>query len=324
MVNPSAWQRILADSYTQPQALLNDLGLPDYDVSANSLFSTRVPKPFVAKMQHGNPNDPLLLQVLPQAKEFENIIGFSTDPLAEQQFNPLPGLLHKYPSRVLLTLRGACAINCRYCFRRHFNYVDNRINDKALERILDYIKQYPKINEIVLSGGDPLMAKDKLLRRLIERFATIPQLKRLRFHTRLPVVIPERITDELAEMLAKTHLQTIVVVHSNHPNEIDNNFAYHVEKLSTSGTQVLNQSVLLKGINDSAEILAQLSEKLYEVRVLPYYLFLLDKVSGTAHFEVDETTAKQLIQEVAGLLPGYLVPKLARETPQLSSKDMWV
>lgn len=321
---PSHWQRLLADGYKNPQDLLRDLGLPDVDVSADSLFKTRVPKGFVQKMEKGNPNDPLLLQVLPQSDEFIVAEGFSPDPLAEKNYNPLPGLLHKYPSRVLLTLQGACAINCRYCFRRHFDYSDNRINASQLTAIIDYIADHPNVNEVVLSGGDPLMSKDDHLADLIARLETLPQLKRLRFHTRLPVVIPERITDELVQLLATTRLRSVVVLHCNHPNEIDGHFAEHIQKLTDNGVQVLNQSVLLKNVNDNAETLVVLSEKLFDSRILPYYLFLLDKVSGAGHFEVEEACAQRLIREVAAQLPGYLIPKLARETAGLPSKDMWV
>lgn len=318
------WQQILGKSYMRPKELLRDLGLPDADVSADALFATRVPRPFVEKMEYGNPNDPLLLQILPHADEFTEADGFTTDPLAEQQYNPLPGLLHKYQSRVLLTLRGACAVNCRYCFRRHFEYADNRIKKSDIDNIVGYIKQHPKVNEVVLSGGDPLMATDTQLASLIATFSALPQLKRLRFHTRLPVVIPERITASLIQLLSQSRLKTIMVLHCNHPNEIDDNFTTHVRQLSNVGVQVLNQGVLLKGINDNADTLTQLSEKLFDAGILPYYLFLLDKVSGTSHFEVDETRAKKLIKAMAAQLPGYLVPKLARETPGLASKDMWV
>ncbi|MBS9777119.1 MAG: EF-P beta-lysylation protein EpmB [Gammaproteobacteria bacterium] len=318
------WQEIFGKSYMRPKDLLRDLGLPDADVSADALFATRVPRPFVEKMEYGNPNDPLLLQIMPSSDEFIKKSGFTTDPLAEQQYNPLPGLLHKYQSRVLLTLRGACAINCRYCFRRHFEYADNRIKKSDIDNILNYVQQHPKINEVILSGGDPLMATDTQIAELVSALSTIPQLKRLRFHTRLPVVIPERITPDFINVLSQSHLKAIVVLHTNHPREIDDNFCQHVKQLSTSGIQVLNQGVLLKNINDNADILAELSEKLFDANILPYYLFLLDKVSGTSHFEVSEKRAKQLIKDMAAQLPGYLVPKLTRETPGMASKDMWV
>ncbi len=318
------WQQILGKSYMRPKELLRDLGLPESDVSADSLFATRVPKPFVDKMEYGNPNDPLLLQVLPSADEFTQKAGFTPDPLAEQQYNPLPGVLHKYQSRVLLTLRGACAVNCRYCFRRHFEYADNRIKKRDIDSIVDYIRDKPSVNEVIFSGGDPLMATDTQISELMTAFSALPQLKRLRFHTRLPVVVPERITQTLASLFEHSPLKIVVVVHCNHPNEIDANFHSHVKRLTRAGVQLFNQGVLLKGVNDNADTLVQLSEKLFDSNIVPYYLFLLDKVSGTSHFEVDEQEAKQLITAVAAKLPGYLVPKLTRETPGLASKDMWV
>ncbi len=318
------WQTILAEGYTRPKQLLADLGLNEIDVSAHQLFRTRVPKPFVKKMRVGDINDPLLQQVLPQSAEFEQISGFSIDPLAEQQYNPLPGLLHKYSSRVLLTLRGVCAINCRYCFRRHFDYGDNKINQQELAEIINYIKKHAEINEVILSGGDPLIADDTYIGQLIGELELLPQLKRLRFHTRLPIVIPERITDDFVKLLKASRLQSVIVLHCNHPNEIDEHFSQYIRKLTDNGIQLLNQSVLLKNINNNAEILCKLSEKLFDNKILPYYLFLLDKVSGTAHFEVSTNEARQLIRDVAAKLPGYLVPKLTRETPGLQSKDMWV
>lgn len=324
MPQTTTWQHILAASYTRPHDLLRDLDLPTQDTAAHQLFSTRVPKPFADKMEKGNATDPLLLQVLPQPAEFDEVLGFSPDPLAEQQFNPLPGVLHKYASRILLTLRGACAINCRYCFRRHFDYADNRIKPQHINDIVAYIAQHPTINEVVLSGGDPLMAKDEQLANLIKKLEALPQLTRVRFHTRLPVVIPERITDELVQLLSQSRLRSVMVLHCNHPNEIDDNFTKHIGKLTNASVHVLNQSVLLKGVNDEAPVLVVLSEKLFAARILPYYLFLLDKVSGTAHFDIDERFAQQLIRQVAAKLPGYLVPKLARETAGLASKDMWV
>lgn len=324
MLAKANWQEILHSGYRNPHALLKDLGLPPGDVSADSLFATWVPRPFAEKMQPGDPNDPLLLQVLPDVKEFEQPSGFSADPLAEQHFNPVPGLLHKYNSRVLLTLRGACAINCRYCFRRHFDYADNRVNADRLQAIIDYINAHPQVNEVIFSGGDPLMAKDQQLQHAVDRLGELPQLKRLRFHSRLPVVIPERINAAFIAMTTTTRLKTVMVIHCNHPNEIDDNFAKHIKLLSDAGVQLFNQGVLLKKVNDDAGVLADLSEKLFACEILPYYLFLLDKVSGAAHFEVPEDRARELIRQVAARLPGYLVPKLARETAGMASKNMWV
>lgn len=318
------WQHILAESYTRPQDLAKDLQLPQTDFAAHTLFKTRVPKPFAEKIEKGNPNDPLLLQVLPQPQEFAANEHFIADPLAEKQFNPVSGVLHKYRSRVLITLRGACAINCRYCFRRHFDYADNRIDDKQLAAIIDYIHSQPSVNEVILSGGDPLMAKDTYLATLVQQLAAIPQLKRLRIHSRLPVVIPERITHELVDILAANRLAVVFVTHCNHANEIDEHFKQHIQRLAHANITVLNQSVLLRGVNDNVDSLVALSEQLFASGILPYYLFLPDKVAGTAHFDVELNTAKQLIKTVAAELPGYLVPKLAREVPGQFSKDIWL
>lgn len=316
------WQKILSESYLTPQALLYDLQLSDaFDVSADSLFKTRVPKPFAEKMIKGDIHDPLLLQVLPQAAEFEKVVGFVTDPLAEQQSNPIAGVLHKYPSRVLLTLRGSCAVNCRYCFRRHFDYADNRVDLSRFNEITNYINSQPLVNEVILSGGDPLMAKDQQLLEVVRQLEALPQLKRLRIHTRLPVVIPERMTDELVKLLSQTRLTVFFVLHINHPNEIDDKLIEYLLPLKQKGIQLLNQSVLLQNINDNADTLVLLSEKLSDAGVLPYYLFLPDRVAGTAHFDVEMTKAKHLVEQMAERLPGYLVPKLAREEPGQGSKN---
>lgn len=316
------WQKILSESYLTPQALLDDLQLSDaFDVSADSLFKTRVPKPFAEKMIKGDIHDPLLLQVLPQAAEFEKVVGFVTDPLAEQQSNPIAGVLHKYPSRVLLTLRGSCAVNCRYCFRRHFDYADNRVDLSRFNEITNYINSQPLVNEVILSGGDPLMAKDQQLLEVVRQLEALPQLKRLRIHTRLPVVIPERMTDELVKLLSQTRLTVFFVLHINHPNEIDDKLIEYLLPLKQKGIQLLNQSVLLQNINDNADTLVLLSEKLSDAGVLPYYLFLPDRVAGTAHFDVEMTKAKHLVEQMAERLPGYLVPKLAREEPGQGSKN---
>jgi EF-P beta-lysylation protein EpmB len=264
-------------------------------------------------MEPGNPNDPLLLQVLPRSFELIQMPGFSNDPLGEAQKLKIPGLLHKYKSRVLLLLAGGCAVNCRYCFRRHFPYQENVVSIKHIERILEYIEQDNSIQEIILSGGDPLVVKDELLQSLITRLDKIKHLKYLRLHTRFPIMIPERITDDLIKILKNTHLICSVVVHCNHPNEINQHVADAIEKLRVHKINVFNQSVLLKNINDSAEILIELSHRLYAAGIMPYYLNLLDPVQGAAHFDVKEDQAKQIMHVLRRELPGYLVPKLVRE-----------
>lgn len=317
-----AWQAALSHAITRLEelyAVLN-LDLPHTDVVQHS-FVLRVPREFVARMEKGNAQDPLLLQVLPQTSELQKIAGFVVDPVGDLQKNPVPGLLHKYHGRVLLTLTGGCAIHCRYCFRRHFPYNENMPGQENYVRALQYIRDNLSIEEVILSGGDPLILKDNIISELIAQLETIPHIKRLRIHTRLPIVIPQRITPELMNWIRHSRFQMIMVLHCNHPNEIDNTVLCALKKLRETNITLLNQSVLLKNINDHAETLIQLSKKLFEAGVLPYYLHLLDKVDGAAHFDVSEEKAKQLMAEIKKQLPGFLVPKLAREIPGAPHKQ---
>ncbi|QUI62340.1 EF-P beta-lysylation protein EpmB [Pseudoalteromonas sp. A22] len=317
------WQKELANVVTDPQELLNILGLHDQfdarDFAAKRLFPMRVPRPFIAKMRQGDRHDPLLLQVLPVHQEYLTEAGFSKDPLEEQDA-PVPGLLHKYRSRVLLMLKTGCAVNCRYCFRRHFPYQDNQVNKRTLEPVFDYLRTHPEINEVILSGGDPLMAKDDMIAWVLEQLEAIPQIKRLRIHSRLPVVIPARITEELCLRLTKSHLKVILVNHINHANEIDDTFKAAMQRLKQANVTLLNQAVLLKGINNDVAAQAQLSEALFDADILPYYLHLLDKVEGASHFDVEEREAKAIMAELLEVLPGFLVPKLVREIGGQPSK----
>ncbi len=317
------WQKELAQVFTSPEQLLEYLELDpgpwQAGLAARRLFPMRVPRPFADKMEKGNPHDPLLRQVLPLAEEFLQVPGFVKDPLAEHD-SALPGLLHKYRSRVLLIVRGGCAVNCRYCFRRHFPYDDNSPDKAGRERALDYIAAHPEINEVILSGGDPLMAKDEHLDTLITGLEAIPHLKRLRIHTRLPVVIPSRLTDGLLQRLRISRLQTVMVLHVNHANEVDDTLASTLLDWRGAGITLLNQGVLLAGVNDDADTLSRLSERLFEAGVLPYYLYLLDKVEGAAHFNVEEQQARQLMAQLLTRLPGFLVPKLVREIGGETSK----
>ena len=318
------WQTLLKEVITDPAELLDQLQLSSSLLPAAQrvaqLFPLRVPRNFVARMQKANRYDPLLQQVLPLAIEESVKLGFDSDPLLEQSVNPLPGLLHKYQGRVLITLAGACAINCRYCFRRHFPYTENRAGGEAWQNILEYIQADNSINEIILSGGDPLLANDDYLQKSANDLATISHLKTLRVHSRLPIVLPERITPQLLKGLTSTRLQPIVVTHSNHANELDDSVKRAIENLRQRNITVLNQAVLLKGINDSIEALTHLSERLWECGILPYYLHLLDKVQGAAHFVVDEEKAKQLLIGLRSRLPGYLVPKCVYEQAGAQSK----
>lgn len=320
-----SWQKELANAVKNPVQLLQLLDITpetaDLSELARKNFPMLVPMPFVNKMKKGDVLDPLLQQVLPIGHEDKIVEGYSLDPLGEHQ-NGIQGLLHKYKSRVLLILKTGCAVNCRYCFRRHFPYQDNNLNKKQFAEILQYLKQHPEVNEVILSGGDPLMSKDDFLQYIVTALDKLPQLKRLRIHTRLPVVIPQRITDELCQLLKNSRLKVIFVLHINHANEIDMAFKEAVSKLHQAGIQLLNQSVLLKGINDSSDALVALSEALSEANILPYYLFLLDKVQGAQHFDLTTETAQLLIKQITAELPGYLVPKLSREISGEKSKTL--
>ncbi|PXA71526.1 MULTISPECIES: EF-P beta-lysylation protein EpmB [Vibrio] len=317
------WLQQLANGISDPEQLLTRLAIDPTPwrsgFKARALFAQRVPESFVERMEKGNPDDPLLRQVLPLSDEFIIQPGYSTDPLEEQN-NSTPGLLHKYRNRCLLIVKGGCAINCRYCFRRHFPYQDNKGNKSVWQQSLDYIAQHPQLNEVILSGGDPLMAKDHELTWLVEQIAAIPHIKRLRIHSRLPVVIPARITDELVSLCAETRLQVILVTHINHANEINAELNQQLTRLSAVKVTLLNQSVLLKGVNDSVDAQVALSEALFDAGILPYYLHVLDKVQGAAHFYVSDDQARAIIAGLIEQVSGYLVPKLTREIGGRPSK----
>lgn len=320
---PASWSAALKAAPISLQALLGRLNLrleqlPEA-LQAAAEFPVRVPERYLQLIETGNPHDPLLLQVLPQAIEMQEAEGYSTDPLQEQEA-AVPGLLHKYRSRVLLVTTSACAIHCRYCFRRHFPYGDNRPGNKGLDAIVEYLRAHPEVNEVILSGGDPLSAPDSYLTDLHQRLSTLPQLKRLRIHTRFPMVIPERFTEALLSLLSEPRFQTILVLHNNHPRELVDELAAPLHRLRAAGVTLLNQSVLLAGVNDNAETLTALSERLFALGVLPYYLHQLDKVRGAAHFAVSDERARQLMVELLAALPGFLVPKLTREVAEKASK----
>ncbi|OOF51469.1 EF-P beta-lysylation protein EpmB [Rodentibacter trehalosifermentans] len=321
------WCHILKNSISDSRVLLNILNLSEQDFAASfnarKLFALRVPQPFVDKMEKGNPRDPLFLQVMCADLEFVQAEGFSSDPLEEQEANAVPNILHKYQNRLLFMVKGGCAVNCRYCFRRHFPYDENPGNKKSWQQALDYIAEHTEIEEVIFSGGDPLMAKDDELAWLIKRLENLPHLQRLRIHTRLPVVIPQRITNEFCEMLAESRLQTVMVSHINHPNEIDDRLGEAMQKLHHAGIVLLNQSVLLKGINDNAHILKSLSDKLFHIGILPYYLHLLDKVQGASHFLISDAEAHAIYKTLQSLTSGYLVPKLAREIAGEPNKTLY-
>ena len=312
------WQSQLSDLITDPLELLETLQLsPDHLLSgailASQAFKLRVPRAFVAKMQVGNPFDPLLLQVLPHHLELEEHEGYVTDPLGEEQANQQPGVLHKYQSRFLLTLTGACAVHCRYCFRRHFPYQENLPKNEDWPNIQQYIQSQPDINEVILSGGDPLTLSNRKLKLWIERLESLPQIKFLRIHSRVPIVMPNRVDEQLISTLKNSRLRIILVVHSNHASELDDYTCSKLSKLVKEQITVLNQAVLLKGVNDTADVLVNLSYRLFDAGVIPYYLHVLDKVKGAHHFDRSPEDINQIYTEVLAKLPGYLVPKLVRE-----------
>lgn len=319
------WQSILQSAISDPIVLCQRLSLPaeqsDAITQACRTFPLRVPEPYLQRIERGNPQDPLLLQVLPQAIELLGQPGFISDPLDESTHNPVSGLVHKYRSRVLLISTSLCAVHCRYCFRREFPYQDNRNSRLDWQQALSYIRQHPELNEVILSGGDPFTLPDKQLAWLSEQIASIPHIIRLRIHTRLPIVIPQRITPDLLHTLTRSHLQSVVVLHCNHPNELDAAVTQAIRDLRSAGITVLNQSVLLAGINDSANTLAALSERLFAAGCLPYYLHVLDKVTGSYHFARSDQDAVHLHRELQALLPGFLVPRLVRENAGQPSKS---
>ncbi|MFX5169873.1 EF-P beta-lysylation protein EpmB [Acinetobacter baumannii] len=312
------WQSQLSDLITDPLELLNLLELSTDQllsgaILASEKFKLRVPRAFVGKMNAKDPLDPLLLQVLPHHLELEEHPEFVTDPLGEEAANQLPGVLHKYKSRFLLTLTGACAVHCRYCFRRHFPYQENLPKNEDWLNIKNYIESNPDINEVILSGGDPLTLSNRKLALWLERLSSLKQVKILRIHSRVPILIPNRIDEELISLLKNSRLRIILVVHSNHASELDDFTCSKLLQLSEHHITVLNQAVLLKGVNDSAQTLTDLSYRLFEARVMPYYLHVLDKVKGAQHFDLIPSEIDAIYQDVLASLPGYLVPKLVRE-----------
>lgn len=311
------WKNALANAIRDPAELLALLELPrillaDARIAASG-FPLRVPRGYLSRMEKGNLHDPLLRQVLPIAEENLQVEGYGLDPVGDLGASATPGLLHKYRGRVLLVATAACAIHCRYCFRRHFPYSEENPAQQQWQPALGYIRDHEDIHEVILSGGDPLAMDDVRLGALINTLDGIPHLRRLRIHTRLPVVLPERIDSGLLDILRQTRLQSVMVIHANHANELDREVAEALNSLHQAGITLLNQAVLLKGVNDDTDTLSELSEALFRYRVQPYYLHLLDKVQGAAHFDVPVARALELMGELRQRLPGYLVPNLVRE-----------
>ena len=322
----TAWQRALSRAITKPEDLIDALGLDPALLAgaraANEVFALRVTPSYLARMRHGDRNDPLLRQVLPLIEETEQFDGYVADPLAERDYTRAPNLLQKYTGRALLISTQACAIHCRYCFRREFPY-DEQQEEQGASRwsaALAAIAADDSIEEMILSGGDPLSLSDARLTQLTDAIQAIPHVRRLRLHTRQPVVLPSRVDGGLLGWLRTLRLPTVVVLHINHANEIDEAVRAACARLRGAGVTLLNQSVLLRGVNDDVETLANLSRTLFDAGITPYYLHLPDRVRGTAHFDVPEARARELVAGLTARLSGYLVPRLVREVPGAASK----
>lgn len=319
------WRELWRDAITDAGELLQAVALPHLAERlppGDAGFALRVPRGFVARMRPGDPRDPLLLQVLPQLAELEQVPGFVDDAVGDLAAREAQGVLHKYHGRALLIASGSCAVNCRYCFRRHFPYGEEIAAAGQWRQALAHLRADPSIRELILSGGDPLALATSKLEELTRGLAELPQVIRLRIHTRLPVVLPERIDAAFLDWLTALPQQKVIVLHANHANEFDPSVDAACAALRRAGATLLNQSVLLRGVNDNAGTLSALSERLFAAGVLPYYLHQLDRVQGSAHFEVDDARALALVDGMRGQLPGYLVPRLVREVAGDASKRL--
>jgi EF-P beta-lysylation protein EpmB len=322
----STWQQELQSAFTDIEQLLTYLQLKEADLTphraASKGFPLLVTRSYAERIKKSDWNDPLLLQVLPQPDELQQHPSYLNDPVGDAQASVLPGLIHKYHGRVLVVTTGACAIHCRYCFRREFPYSDNSAHRSQLEAINDYLSEHKEVTEVILSGGDPLTLSDSRFRHLIESLSKNQQIDRIRIHTRLPIVLPSRINLDLLDTLGATSKKVVMVIHANHPNELSNEVAETLFKLKEIGVTLLNQTVLLKGINDNADTLTRLSLRLFECHTLPYYLHTLDKVAGAMHFDSTVEHAVKIHQQIQIYLPGYLVPKLVREEEGMAHKTI--
>ncbi|MDP2902255.1 MAG: EF-P beta-lysylation protein EpmB [Methylovulum sp.] len=319
------WQQQLSEAFNTIEGLCDYLQLSSdtlpISAAAAKNFPIRVPLSFAACIEKGNPHDPLLRQVLPVYDETLIVPGYTSDPVGDLPAAAQTGIIHKYHGRVLLINTGSCAVNCRYCFRRNFPYAELQLGKQQEQAAIAHISSDASITEVILSGGDPLLLNDLRLAKLIVQLNGIKQLKRIRIHTRLPIVLPARITGALIDTLRNSSKQIVVVVHCNHANEINSRVIAACQQLKNSGITLLNQSVLLKGVNDNADVLSCLSEQLFAIGIIPYYLHLLDKATGTAHFEVCEADALELVRQLQNRLPGYLVPRLVKEQAGAASKQ---
>lgn len=317
------WQAAMADALTDPGELCGLLGLPPETAAAArapaDTFPLLVPRPYLARVRPGDPNDPLLLQILPRQDELQEAPGFARDPVGERTAIEGCHWLRKYSNRLLMVANGSCGVHCRFCFRRHLALQSPRPRGWSAP-VLRHLAAGPRIREVILSGGDPLALGDAELGHLARQLADIPHLTRLRVHTRLPIVVPQRVDDALLAWLRGTRLATWLVVHVNHPAEIDAAVAAALGRLVDAGVPVLSQSVLLRGVNDRADVLAELWERLADLRVIPYYLHQLDRVAGAAHFEVPVSRGRRLIRDVRARLSGFAVPRYVREVPGRPNK----
>ena len=317
------WRAVLARAIRDPLELCRRLELPE-SLAAEAARSTAgfrvlVPEPYLARIRPGDPADPLLLQVLPRKEELSVAPQFVSDPLHEAAILRTPGLLGKYTGRVLIVASGVCAVHCRFCFRRHFPYTP-ALTGAAWSGVLQQIAGDPTIEEVILSGGDPLTTRDSRLAEVAGELAEIPHLRRLRVHSRLPIVIPQRVNDELLRWLRGTRLTTFMVMHCNHPAELDAATGDALGRLVDAGVPVLNQAVLMRGINDDVDTLTELCTRLVDLRVMPYYLHQLDRIIGAAHFEVPESRGQELVRQLRARLPGYAVPRYVRDVPDATNK----
>jgi len=319
------WQQDLADGFSNIEEICHYLNISQLAkelITTPSTFPLRVPREFVDRMEKGNLNDPLLKQILPIKDELRTASDFINDPVGDLDSMTETGVIHKYHGRVLLITTGSCAINCRYCFRRNFPYNNFQLSTKKYSNAIRYIQNQQDISEVILSGGDPLLLNDQKIIELIQQIESIPHIKRIRIHSRLPIVLPSRITTDFCNKLSLIKKDLILVVHSNHSNELNTQVKRACKKLKKANITLLNQAVLLKGINDNVEQLHALHEKLFSFNIMPYYLHLLDKAAGTVHFEVSEEIAIGLMNQLKKVLPGYLVPKLVREQAGASNKTI--
>ena len=319
----TTWKQAMQQCYSDVDSLLAALGLTRQDmpeVLADATFPIRVPTTFVERMRYGDPHDPLLRQVLPLAEESKIDPAYMSDPLNEKQSVIQPGVIQKYDGRLLVILTGACAVHCRYCFRQHFPYNDHIKSRQQLAGVIQYVSQSPDVNEVILSGGDPLMLDDAKLALWLEALHNVPTIKRIRLHTRVPVVLPERFDQGCLQLLERVVDKGVMVIHSNHANELDEAVAGVITALRNQGWLVFNQAVLLAGINDDFKSQFQHNQRLIDIGVVPYYLHLLDKVAGSQHFDVEPNRAKQLYQQMLEQMPGYMVPRVVREVPGVMHK----